>query len=175
MALIRPSCVAKDAVVRAALGTVLVLLALGRPRGRWGRVVLRWLRCGELRFDRPDVLGCGHRPELTRTGRGTEREQHARQRDEEEYREEWAAEQLRAKQTLEEELRALRQESMNKQEALDRDLQEREQRIMQKEKEMDLLTKELEQFMSRLAGRTQLKASAQDDSPDSCLSTVKDV
>ncbi len=80
-----------------------------------------------------------------------------RQHDEAEYQERWAAERLRAEQALEEELRALRQESMGKQETLNRDLQEREQRIRKQEKELDLFTQELEQFMSRLSGRAQSK------------------
>jgi hypothetical protein len=80
-----------------------------------------------------------------------------RQRDEAEYQERWEAERLRAEQALEEELRALRQESMEKQEALNKNLQEREQRIGKQEKELELFTQELEQFMSRLAGRAQSK------------------
>jgi len=87
-----------------------------------------------------------------------------RQSEEAEYLAKWAAEQLRAKEALENEFRALRQESTEKQEALNKDLNERERQIMQKEKELDLLTQELEQFMSRMAGRTQAKAPAQDDS-----------
>jgi DNA repair exonuclease SbcCD ATPase subunit len=98
-----------------------------------------------------------------------------RQRVEAEYRERQAAEQLKARQTLDEELRALRQKSMEKQEALDKDLLERERRIMQKEKELDLLTQELEQFMSRLAGRTPLKTPAQDDSFDTSPSIIQDI
>jgi len=78
-----------------------------------------------------------------------------RQHDEAEYQERWAAERLRAEQALEEELRALRQESMEKQEALNKDLQEREQHIRNQEQELELFTQELEQFMSRLAGRAQ--------------------
>jgi hypothetical protein len=80
-----------------------------------------------------------------------------RQQDEAEYQDRWAAERLRAEQALEEELRVIRQESMEKQEALSKDLQEREQKIRKQEKELELFTQELEQFMSRLAGRTQSK------------------
>ena len=98
-----------------------------------------------------------------------------RHRDDAEYQERWAAERLRAEQTLEDELRALRQENMEKQEALSRDLQEREQRIRQQEKELDLFTQELEQFMSRLAGRTQSSPPAQENPSHSNLSTAKDV
>jgi chromosome segregation ATPase len=97
-----------------------------------------------------------------------------RQREEAEFRERQSAEELSAKQALEEELRALRQENTEKQEALARDLLEREQQIVQKEKEMDLLTQELEQFMSRLAGRTQLKPTGQDDFSDSSASVNQD-
>jgi chromosome segregation ATPase len=90
-----------------------------------------------------------------------------REHDETEYQEKWAAERLRAEQALEDELRALREESMEKQEALNKDLQEREQRIRRQESELDLFTQELEQFMSRLAGRAQSNPDAQEDSPDS--------
>ena len=90
-----------------------------------------------------------------------------REHDEAEYQEKWAAERLRAEQALEDELRALRQESMEKQEALNKDLQEREQRIKRQERELNLFTQELEQFMSRLAGRAQSNPHAQEDSPDS--------
>jgi len=98
-----------------------------------------------------------------------------RQREEAEYREKRAAEQLRDRQMLEDELRALRQESIEKQEALNNDLLEREQRIMQKEKELDLLTQELEQFISRLAGRTQLIVPVQEEPSDSSRSMIRDV
>ena len=98
-----------------------------------------------------------------------------RQREEAEYRGRQEAEQLMAKQTLDEELLALRRESMEKHEALNRDLLEREQRILQKEKELDLLTQELERFMSRLAGRTPLEIPAQDDSSGASPSVIQDI
>jgi chromosome segregation ATPase len=98
-----------------------------------------------------------------------------RQREETEYRNKQASEHLKAKQTLDEELRMLRQKSTEKQDALNKDLLEREKRIMQKEKELDLLTQELEQFISRLAGRTPLKTPAQNDSLDTSPSIIQDI
>jgi DNA repair exonuclease SbcCD ATPase subunit len=83
-----------------------------------------------------------------------------REREEEEYRRHWAAEKLRAQQKLEEELRVIQQESLQKQQALERECLERELVLKQKELEWVQLIQELEQFMTRLPRRTQPHAAA---------------
>jgi len=78
-----------------------------------------------------------------------------RQRDEDEYKQMWAAEKLKAQQKLEEELRVIQQESLQKQQALERDCLERELKLREKELEWVQLIQELEQFMSKLSRHTQ--------------------
>ena len=78
-----------------------------------------------------------------------------RQHDEDEYKQMWAAEKLKAQQKLEEELRVIQQESLQKQQALERDCLERELKLREKELEWVQLIQELEQFMSKLSRHTQ--------------------
>ena len=77
-----------------------------------------------------------------------------REHEEEEYKKAWAADQLRARQMLDEELGAIRQRSMEAQEAADKDFMERELILKKKEQEWSQLIQELEQFLSKLAKRT---------------------
>ncbi len=67
---------------------------------------------------------------------------------------------LRAQQKLEEELKAVQQESLEKQQALERDCLQRELILKEKELEWVQLIQELEQFMSKLTRRTQAHAAA---------------
>ncbi len=83
-----------------------------------------------------------------------------REREEEENRQKWAAEKLKAQQKLEEELNAIQQESLEKQQALERDCLQRELILKEKELEWVQLIQELEQFMSKLTRRTQAHAAA---------------
>ena len=78
-----------------------------------------------------------------------------REREEEEYRQAWAAEKLRKQQKLEEELSAIHQENLQKQQEMERDYIERELRRKEKELEWVRLIEELEQFMSKLAQRAK--------------------
>jgi hypothetical protein len=82
-----------------------------------------------------------------------------RQREEEEYRSRCAVEHLKAKTRLEEELSANQQNNQKKQEEWERDFLKRELVLKKKELEWVQLIQELEQFMSKLAGRT-LKPAA---------------
>jgi hypothetical protein len=79
----------------------------------------------------------------------------SRERDEEDYRQAWAAEKLKAQQQLEEELRVVQQEGLQRQQALEKDLLERELTLREKELEWVQLIQELEQFMSKLTRRAQ--------------------
>ena len=83
-----------------------------------------------------------------------------REREEEENRQKWAAEKLKAQQKLDEELKAIQQESLEKQQALERDCLQRELILKEKELEWVQLIQELEQFMSKLTRRTQAHAAA---------------
>jgi hypothetical protein len=83
-----------------------------------------------------------------------------RERDEEEYRQAWAAGKLKAQQKLEEELKVVQQEGLQRQQALERDLLERELVLKEKELEWVQLIQELEQFMSKLTRRTQAHTAA---------------
>jgi hypothetical protein len=78
-----------------------------------------------------------------------------REREEEEYRQAWAAEKLRKQQRLEEELSAIHRENLQKQQEMERDYIERELRLKEKELEWVRLIEELEQFMSKLAQRAK--------------------
>ncbi len=109
-----------------------------------------------------------------------------RDRDEEEYRQRWAAEKLKAQQKFEEEMRAIQQERLQKQQALERDCLERELALKEKELEWVQLIQELEQFMSKLTRRTQsqtasrlepLAAGQQDreDSEAADITSLKDM
>lgn len=77
-----------------------------------------------------------------------------REREEEEYKKAWAAEQLKSRQMLEEELNAIRQRSQEAREAAERDFLNRELILTKKELEWRQLILELEQFLSKLARRT---------------------
>jgi len=81
----------------------------------------------------------------------------SRERDEEDYRQAWAAEKLKAQQKLEEELKVVRQEELQRQQALEKDLLERELTLREKELEWVQLIQELEQFMSKLTRRAQAR------------------
>jgi hypothetical protein len=83
-----------------------------------------------------------------------------REREEEEHRQKWAAEKLKAQQKLEEEMRIVQQETLQKQHALERDCLERELILKEKELEWVQLIQELEQFMSKLAHRAQAQTAA---------------
>ena len=108
--------------------------------------------------------------EEEKTRRSREQKEHAenlqmrREREEEEYRQAWAAEKLKARQNLEEELKTVQQEALQKQQALERDCLERELALKQKELEWVHLIQELEQFMSKLIRRTQAQTAAHSDS-----------
>jgi hypothetical protein len=75
----------------------------------------------------------------------------------------WATEKSKARQQLEEELRAIEQNSREKQEAMERNCLERELLLKQKELEWVQLVQELEQFMSQLTKRIQSKAGSPRD------------
>jgi hypothetical protein len=81
------------------------------------------------------------------------------EREEEEYRQRWAVEKLQAQQKLEEELRNIQQERLQKLQALERDCLERELVLKEKELEWVQLIQELEQFMSKLTRRTHAQSS----------------
>jgi DNA repair exonuclease SbcCD ATPase subunit len=83
-----------------------------------------------------------------------------REREGEEYRQAWAAEKLKARQSLEEELKTIQQEALQKQQALERDCLERELALKEKELEWVQLIQELEQFMSKLIRRSQAQTAA---------------
>jgi hypothetical protein len=86
-----------------------------------------------------------------------------RQREEQEFQRMWATEKSKARQQLEEELRAIEQNSREKQEAMERNCLERELLLKQKELEWVQLVQELEQFMSQLTKRIQSKAGSPRD------------
>jgi colicin import membrane protein len=86
-----------------------------------------------------------------------------RQRDEEEYKQRWAAEKLKAQQKFEEELRVIHQEALQRQQARERDCLDRELKLKEKELEWVQLIQELEQFMSKLTRRTQAQTAAYSD------------
>jgi hypothetical protein len=77
-----------------------------------------------------------------------------REREEEAYKKALAAEQLKARQMLDEELSAVRQRSMEAQDAAEKNFLERELILQKKEQEWSQLIQELDQFLSRLAKRT---------------------
>jgi hypothetical protein len=82
-----------------------------------------------------------------------------REREEEEYRQRWAGEKLKAQQRLEEEMRNIQQERLQKVQALERDCLERELILKEKELEWVQLIQELEQFMSKLTRRTHAQSA----------------
>jgi len=73
-----------------------------------------------------------------------------RQQEEDEHRRAWAAEQLKARERVDEELRALELKSRQTREAVERDLLEREQILRGKELECARFVEELERFMSSI-------------------------
>jgi hypothetical protein len=83
-----------------------------------------------------------------------------REREEEEYRQKWAVEKLKAQQKLEEEMKGIQQERLQKLQALERDCLERELVLKEKELEWVQLIQELEQFMSKLTRRTHSQSGA---------------
>jgi hypothetical protein len=82
------------------------------------------------------------------------------EREEEEYRQRVAGEKLKAQQKLEEEMRIIQQEGLQKQQAQERDCLQRELILKEKELEWVQLIQELEQFMSKLTRRTQGQSAA---------------
>jgi hypothetical protein len=80
-----------------------------------------------------------------------ENRQTLREREDEEYKRAWTAERLKAQQSLEEELNAVRQRSLEAQEAAERNFFNRDLVLKKKEQEWGQLIQELEQFLSKLA------------------------
>jgi hypothetical protein len=81
-----------------------------------------------------------------------------RQREEEEYRLQWAAEKSKAKQQLAEELQAIQKKNRANQESLEKDFLKRELLLKEKELEWMQLAQEIEQFISKLGRRTQAQS-----------------
>jgi len=79
-----------------------------------------------------------------------------RQREADDHRRTWAAERLKARETLEEELRAAELKSQQTREAIERDLLQREQVLREKELECARFVEELERFMSSLKSHARL-------------------
>jgi hypothetical protein len=73
-----------------------------------------------------------------------------RQREEEEYRRIWASEQLKAQQSIEEDLIAAKQTCQQMQETMERDYLEREHILGEREMECSRIIQELEQFTRKL-------------------------
>jgi hypothetical protein len=78
-----------------------------------------------------------------------------RQREEEEYRRMWAAEQLKGKQRVEEDLSAAQERCRQMQEAMERDCREREQTLQKRELECSRLIEEIEQLIGKLNTRAK--------------------
>ncbi len=76
-----------------------------------------------------------------------------RQREEEEHRLVWEEAQAAARQKLDEELRAIRQQSATNLASEEEALRAREAAVDKKEQELTLLMRELEKFLSGIAGR----------------------
>jgi hypothetical protein len=83
-----------------------------------------------------------------------------RQREEEEHKQKAAAEEQQARQRLEEELGALREENRLQLEAREKHFAQRELILREKELEWTRLVEELEQFMSRLANHAQSRTAS---------------
>ena len=83
-----------------------------------------------------------------------EMEKAERAREEEEHRQSLSAEHFRAQQELEEELRTIRQRNQEAQEEAEKEFAEREMLLKNKEVEWSQLINELDQFLSKLAQRT---------------------
>jgi hypothetical protein len=83
-----------------------------------------------------------------------------REREEEAFRQNWANERNLAQRKLEEELKLMQEESLERQRALERGFLERELKLKEKELEWMKLVQELEQFLSRLSRRMQLQSNA---------------
>jgi hypothetical protein len=83
-----------------------------------------------------------------------------RQREEEEYRRQWAVAQSKAKQELVEDLQSIQKKNKANQEALEKDFLERDLHLKQKELEWMQLVQELEQFISKLGNREKRIISA---------------
>jgi hypothetical protein len=73
-----------------------------------------------------------------------------RQREAEEHRRQWTAEQLKAQKNIEEDLRAAKQRCQQMQEAMEQDCLERKQILQGKELECSRLIQELERLMVRV-------------------------
>lgn len=86
--------------------------------------------------------------------RSWEEETAQRESERRERQEAWNAEQLKARQELEEEIQAIRQRTREAQEAADRELAAREEILKSKELEWNALIQELERFLSGLAGQS---------------------
>ncbi len=83
-----------------------------------------------------------------------EEERAQREKEVEEHRKDWDTEQFRARQELEEALRAIRQQNQEAHEAVEREWIDREQNLKNKELEWSQLIHELDQFLTKLAGRS---------------------
>jgi hypothetical protein len=86
-----------------------------------------------------------------------------RQREEEEHQSIWAAEQLKAQTSIEEDLRAAKQRCLQMQDSIERDCLEREQILREKELECSRLIQELERFMMLINPHAKLQNAAPSD------------
>jgi len=82
-----------------------------------------------------------------------------REKEEEAFRQHWANERHLAQRTLDEDLKLMQEENLERQRALERSFLERELKLKEKELEWMRLVQELEQFLSRLTRRMQHQSS----------------
>jgi hypothetical protein len=82
-----------------------------------------------------------------------------REKEEEAFRQHWANERHLAQRKLDEDLKLMQEENLERQRALERSFLERELKLKEKELEWMRLVQELEQFLSRLTRRMQHQSS----------------
>lgn len=86
-----------------------------------------------------------------------------REREEEAYKQAWAAKRLKIQQEIEGELEAVRQTSLEQQKKLEQEYVNRNRQFQGKKREWDRLLQELEQLMSRLTSRAESQAANHSD------------
>ena len=88
-----------------------------------------------------------------------------REKDEEAFQHQWAAERHLAQRKLEDDLKLMQEENLEKQRSLERGFLERELKLKEKELEWMKLAQELEQFMLRLTRRMQVQSNVGSEFP----------
>jgi hypothetical protein len=89
-----------------------------------------------------------------------------REKDEEAFKQQWATERHLAQRRLEDELKLMQEENLERQRALERSFLERELKLKEKELEWMKLVQELEQFLSRLTRRMQVQSNTATEFPE---------